>query len=258
MNLGLAGRNALIFGGSRGIGAAAAVALAEEGCNIGLTGRSEAALVPMLAKLHDALPVTADLTTTGDAASAVLSMIERFGSIDLAVISAGAAQGGSFLDLADGVWEEAMALKFMGMIRAIRALVPPMKAKGFGRIIVIVGNNGRQPNKAMLPGSAANAACLAVIRGLADDLAPMGIRLNALNPGPTRTDRWQVLIERIANNSGRSFADVETEMLAAQPLGRIAEAEEMGRLAAMMLSDAADMLVGTSLTADGGATKVIG
>jgi NAD(P)-dependent dehydrogenase (short-subunit alcohol dehydrogenase family) len=85
----------------------------------------------------------------------------------------------------------------------------------------------------------------------------MGIRLNALNPGPTRTDRWQVLIERIAGNSGRDFAEVEAEMLAAQPLGRIAEADEMGRLAAMLLSDAADMLVGTSLTADGGATKVI-
>lgn len=253
MNLGLKGRNALIFGGSRGIGAAAATALAEEGCRIGITSRTQGVSVGHL----DVLSLTADLTKAGDAEAAVAAMVDHHGSVDLAIISAGAAQGGSFLDLADGVWEEALSLKFMGMIRAIRALVPPMKAQGFGRIVVIVGNNGRQPNKAMLPGSAANAACLAVVRGLADDLAPMGIRLNALNPGPTRTDRWQLLIERIASTSGRAFADVEAEMLAAQPLGRIAEADEMGRLATMLLSDAADMLVGTSLTADGGATKVI-
>lgn len=258
MNLGLRGRSALIFGGSRGIGAAAALALAEEGVRIGLTGRSREALAPMLEKLPDAVPLTADLTKPDEADGAVAAMVKAHGRIDLAVISVGAAQGGNFLDLGDTVWEDALSLKFMGMIRAIRALVPAMQAHGFGRIVVIVGNNGRQPNKAMLPGSAANAACLAVIRGLADELAPSGIRLNALNPGPTRTDRWRVLIERIATGSGRSFADVEAEMLAAQPLGRIAEADEMGRLTALLLSDAADMLVGTSLTADGGATKVIG
>jgi 3-oxoacyl-[acyl-carrier protein] reductase len=258
MNLGLSGRKALIFGGSRGIGAAAALALAEEGVDLGLVARSEGALAPMLAKLPGAAPLTADLTVAGDAERAVQAMVERHGRVDLAIISAGAAQGGSFLDLADSVWEEALALKFMGMVRALRALIAPMQAAGFGRIVVIVGNNGRQPNKALLPGSAANAACLAVIRGLADDVAASGIRINALNPGPTRTDRWQALIERIASGSGRAFADVEADMLAAQPLGRIAEADEMGRLAAMLLSDAADMLVGTSLTADGGATKVIG
>ncbi len=257
MNLGLAGSRALVFGGSRGIGAATACVLAAEGVELGLTARTAEALSPMLERYPSAQPIVADLTRPGDAEQAVDAMIARFGGIDLAVISVGAAQGGDFVALGDPVWEEALALKFMGMVRALRALVPVMRAAGFGRIVVIVGNNGRQPHKAMLPGSAANAACLAVVRGLADDVAPHGIRINALNPGPTRTDRWQTLVGRLATTGGGDPAEVEAGLLAQQPLGRIAEADEMGRLAVMLLSDAADMLVGTSLTADGGANKGI-
>jgi NAD(P)-dependent dehydrogenase (short-subunit alcohol dehydrogenase family) len=257
VNLGLSGRSALIFGGSRGIGAATARSLAGEGVVLGLTGRSREALNPILAELPTATPLVADLTCAGDAEAAVASMIAAHGRIDLAVISAGAAQGGSFLALGDNVWEEAFALKFHGMVRALRAVLPPMIEQGFGRVVAIVGNNGRQPSPALLPGSAANAACLAVVRGLADDVAKRGVRINALNPGPTRTDRWSTLVGRIAGQSGRDAAEVEAELLRSQPLGRIAHADDMGKLAAMMLSDAADMLVGTSLTADGGAVKGI-
>jgi len=258
VNLGLAGKVALVFGGSRGIGAATAHALAEEGAKLALTARSRGALAAMTDALPDALPLAADLTQAGSAEDAVRETLALHGRLDLAVISAGAAQGGQFEQLGDDVWTEALSLKFMGMIRALRAVIPAMRDSGGGRIVVIVGNNGRQPNGKMLPGSAANAACLAVVRGLADEVAGDNIRINALNPGPTRTDRWQGLIERLSAGQGRSPEEVEREMLAAQPLGRIAEADEMGRLAVLMLSEAADMLVGASLTADGGATKGIG
>jgi 3-oxoacyl-[acyl-carrier protein] reductase len=257
VNLGLQGRVGLVIGASRGIGAATARALHGEGVSLALAARSREALDPIRATISDALPLALDLTASGDAEAAVSETLRRFGRLDLAVISAGAAQGGEFTQLDDAVWASALELKFMGMVRALRALIPPMRTAGFGRILVIVGNNGVQANKAMLPGSAANAACLAVIRGLAEEVAPHGIRINALNPGPTRTDRWNGLVDRLSQGQGRSPAEVEAELLAAQPLGRIAEADEMGRLAAMMLSDAADMLVGTSLTADGGATKRI-
>ena len=252
MNLGLSGKAAIVFGASKGIGAATARALAGEGAHLALVSRSGGT-----AGIAGAIGIAADLTQTAGVDRAVGEAVAALGGINLAVVSVGAAQGGSFVDLADGVWEEALNLKFMGMVRALRALIPVMREDG-GRIVVVVGNNGRQPSKALLPGSAANAACLAVIRGLADDVAQHGIRINALNPGPTRTDRWSTMIGRLAGQSGRDAATIEAEMLAAQPLGRIAEADEMGRLAVMLLSDAADMLVGTSLTADGGATKVIG
>ena len=258
MNLGLAGKVALVFGGSRGIGAASARALGAEGAKLALTARSVEALEAITGELPDILSLAADLTQVDAAQQVVRATLDRYSRLDLAVISAGAAQGGDFEQLDDEIWTEALSLKFMGMIRALRALIPAMRGSGGGRIVVIVGNNGRQPNGKMLPGSAANAACLAVVRGLADEVARDNIRINALNPGPTRTDRWQGLIQRLSAAQNRPFGEVEREMLSAQPLGRIAEADEMGRLAVLMLSDAADMLVGASLTADGGATKGIG
>ena len=257
MNLGLEGRTALVFGGSRGIGAASAEALHGEGVRLAVTGRNVEATQDVVSRLPGTIGLAADLTAPGAAEAAVAEALAVMGRIDLAVISAGAAQGGDFLSLDDKVWSDALELKFLGMVRAIRALVPPMAEAGFGRIVAIVGNNGHQPSGTLLPGSAANAACLAVIRGLADVVAPQGIRINSLNPGPTRTDRWSGMLGRLSAASGETEADIEARMLASQPLGRIAEAGEIGQLAAMMLSDAADMLVGTSLTPDGGATKGI-
>jgi NAD(P)-dependent dehydrogenase (short-subunit alcohol dehydrogenase family) len=122
-------------------------------------------------------------------------------------------------------------------------------------VVVVVGNNGRQPNAAMLPGSAANAACLAVIKGLADTVARDGVTINALNPGPTRTGRWSRLIEGLARQTNRPPAEIEAEQLARMPMGRIGEPIAMGRLAVILASDLADMVTGASLTADGGATK---
>jgi NAD(P)-dependent dehydrogenase (short-subunit alcohol dehydrogenase family) len=257
VNLGLDGRSALVFGGSRGIGAATATALHGEGVKVAFTGRSESSLEPIRTALPGAVGLTADLTVAGDAERCVAEALAAFGKLDLAVISVGAAMGGDFLSLGDEVWAEALELKFMGMVRALRALLPPMAEAGFGRILVVVGNNGRQPNGVLLPGSASNAACLAVIRGLANTVASQGIRINSINPGPTRTDRWTGTIARLAANDPRSEAEIEAAMLAPIPLARVAEPEDIGRLGAMMLSDAADMLVGTSLTPDGGSTRAL-
>ena len=123
-----------------------------------------------------------------------------------------------------------------------------------GRIVAIVGNTGRQPNALMLPGSAANAACLAVIKGLADAVAGDGITVNALNPGPTRTARWDRLIADMAAKAARPAGEIEVEQLSRQPLGRIADARSMAQLAVVLASDLADWVTGTSITADGGAT----
>jgi 3-oxoacyl-[acyl-carrier protein] reductase len=259
VDLGLKRKAALVIGASQGIGAQAARILAREGARVALAARSAGPLGALAEEIRagggEALVCPGDLTAGADAARIVAETAAAFGGLDIMIVSAGAAQGGDFFGLDDAVWEEAFALKFMGMVRALRAAVPVMRRAGSGRIVVIVGNNGRQPNPAMLPGSAANAACLAVIKGLADAVARDGITINALNPGPTRTRRWDRLIEGLARQAGLPAAEVEARELARMPMGRIGDAAAMARLAVILTSDWADMVTGTSLTADGGATK---
>ncbi len=254
MNLGLTGKTALVFGASRGIGAAASRALAAEGVRVALTGRTPP---EAFAAELGGLALAADLTRSGEAERAVAATLAAFGRIDIVVVSVGAAQGGLFWELDDAVWESALDLKFMGLVRALRATSPVLRDQGAGRIIAVVGNLGRQPGKRLLPGSAANAACLALVRGAAEELSDHGVQVTAINPGPTRTDRWTTLIDNLAASSGRSRDEVEAEQLANMPGGRIAEADEIGGLIAVLASDLAGHVTGTSLTVDGGMTKGI-
>ena len=257
MNLDLTGKVALICGASRGIGAAAAEALAAEGAHLMLAART----APPVDALNDAFPdveisaIAADFTKERSGEEAVQATLKRFGRIDILVISIGAAQGGLFWTLEDEVWEDAFALKFMGMIRLMRAAGPVMAEQGAGSIVVVVGNNGRQPSARMAPGSAANAACLAAIRCLAEELAPKGVRINAVNPGPTRTDRWDTLMNRFAEQSGRSVEEEEAQFCAMIPAGRINTAEEVANVIAFCASDKAPGLTSAGITVDGGATK---
>lgn len=261
MNLGLAGKVILVAGASAGIGAATARVLASEGAKLALVARGREALEALRAEpglaAADTIAIPADLGLPGGADEAVATAVRHFGRLDGAVISIGAAQGGRFETLGDDVWENALALKFMGTVRLLRALFAPLRDAGGGRIAVVVGNNGRQPNALMLPGSAANAACLALVKGVADGWTADNITVNAINPGPTHTDRWTRLIDGIARETGRPAAEVNAEQLAKLPTGRLATPEEIGRLAALLVSDVSAMMTGTSITADGGATKSI-
>lgn len=259
MDLGLANRLVSVVGASKGIGAASARALAAEGARVVLMARNLSALNALRDEIvssgGQAEAMQVDALDSGSVDSAFTRLEDEIGPLDACVISVGAAQGGLMWELPDQVWFDALDLKFMGMVRVLRAIAPRMQARRRGRIVAVVGNNGRQPGARMIPGSAANAACLALVRGLAEELAPFGISLNALNPGPTRTDRWDRLISNLAASSKLSRDEVEARQLSLMPRGRIAEAEEMGRLATILCSDLVDMMTGSALTADGGATK---
>jgi NAD(P)-dependent dehydrogenase (short-subunit alcohol dehydrogenase family) len=190
--------------------------------------------------------------------SVVKAGIDAFGRIDILVNSAGASQGGLFWEVPDQVWQDSMELKVMGTIRMMRAVIPHMLENKSGRIVNIVGNTGVQPSPRLLPGSAANAALLAVTRGLGEELAPHNVIVNALNPGPTRTERWTNLMAKQAESSGRTVPEVESDYTDQIPMDRLAEPEEIGRLAAFLSSERAANMTGACLTADGGWTKGIG
>lgn len=261
MDLGLQGKLAFVVGASAGIGAATARHLAAEGARLVLMARGAEALTQLRDALraagHQADCVTVDLRDGASVAAVMAQAMAEFGVPDSCVISAGDAQGGVMWELPDALWQDALELKFMGMVRVMRALAPAMQARGSGRIVAVVGNNGRQPHARMLPGSAANAACLAVVRGLAEELAPSGVGIVAVNPGPTATGRWTKLLATRAAREGRPEAEIAAEVQSGLPRGRLAEADEVGALCAVLCSDLADMVTGTSLTIDGGATRAL-
>jgi 3-oxoacyl-[acyl-carrier protein] reductase len=257
MNLGLEGKVALIAGASRGIGKASAQILGEEGARLMLAARTEPDLADLGAQLpqEEIATIAADFTQPDAAEQVVRHTLDRFGRLDVLVISIGAAQGGLFWEIPDAQWDDAFALKFMGTVRLLRAAAPIMKAQGSGSIVVVVGNSGKQPHPRLIPGSAANAACLAVVSGLAQELAPFGVQVNAVNPGPTRTDRWTTLMNNLAAKSGRTPAQEEADQLALTPMGRINEPEEIARIVAMFASGIAPSLTASAVTIDGAASR---
>jgi NAD(P)-dependent dehydrogenase (short-subunit alcohol dehydrogenase family) len=263
MDLNLKDKVALITGASRGLGAATAAILAAEGAKLVLSARDETALESLtstLAERHGtaAIKAVADLTRPDSCDEVVRTCLEEFGRIDILVNSAGASQGGLFWELTDETWQESFELKVMGTVRMMRAVIPAMLDQQYGRIVNIVGNTGLQPSPRLLPGASANAALLAITRGLGEELAPHGVVVNALNPGPTRTERWTTLMDRLAQSSGRSVDDVESDYTDQIPMDRLGEPEEIARIAAFLASDMAANMTGSTVTADGGWTKGLG
>ena len=199
----------------------------------------------------------ADLTESDAAEQVVADALGHFSRIDVLVNSAGSSQGGVFWEIPDQVWEDSLALKFMGTVRMIRAVLPAMRSQRYGRIVTVVGNTGKQPGARLLPGSTANAALLALTRGLATEVAPDGITLNAVNPGPTRTERWTNMMARFAESSEITPAEVEQTFMDQVPQGRLGEPEEIARIIVFLASKHSGHITGTSVTADGGATQAL-
>lgn len=263
MDFQLSGKIALITGGSRGIGFAAAKALAAEGARIAIASRDPAQLERARDELAGAtgqvLTIASDLTKSGDEIRIMDAVMAEFGRLDILVNSAGAAQGGVFWELSDEEWQSNLALKLFGTIRMMRAAIPVMLKQHYGRIVTIAGAAGRQPEAHLMPVGVANAGIYAITRALADELGPEGIILTALNPGVTRTDRFLNRIKARAQKEGRAAEQVQAEtekhISDQTPLRRIGTAEEIANWVAFLASDRAAHFTGQSITVDGGLNR---
>jgi NAD(P)-dependent dehydrogenase (short-subunit alcohol dehydrogenase family) len=260
MDLGLKNKVAIITGASQGIGAACAAILAEEKARLLLVSRTAKDLEKLGAKLSKKygteVAVFADDLSELEAAGRVADAAEKaFGRIDILINSAGSSQGGIFEEISDEVWDNALQLKFLGAVRMVRAVLPIMRRQKYGRIVNVAGNTGRQPHPRLLPGSASNAALLSFTKGLSEEIMKDGIALNALQPGPTQTEHWGRLMERLATGSGLTPDQFEVEFMKQIPMARIADAMEMARPVVFLASDAASYMTGRSIIVDGGWTK---
>lgn len=260
MNFLLKNKIALVTGATQGIGAATASALAGEGANLIISGRDEEKLSTQKITLQENFKntvhiVSGDLTSAAQCNKIVKTSLSIFPRIDVLVNCAGASQGGLFWEIPEEVWQDSINLKVMGTVRMMKAVIPIMIKNKYGRIVNVVGSTGGQPQPRLLPGSAANAALLAITTGLGQELGEHNIVINALNPGPTRTERWTKLMSTLATNEGLEPADIEKKYIDQIPTKKLAEPNEIGRLAAFLASDLAANITGSSIIADGGWTK---
>jgi 3-oxoacyl-[acyl-carrier protein] reductase len=249
LDLGLRDRLCVVTGSTGGIGLETARLLVKEGARVVTSGRSDAP------GLGEALHVQADLARPGEPER----LIAEAGEVDVLVNNVGYAEQRDFLEVTDEQWEQVWQLNVMSYVRAIRAVVPAMQGRG-GVIVNVSSTAGKRPSTGMPDYSVTKAAVLSLSRLVADLYAGVGIRCNAITPGPTATEAWLGeggLGDQQAGRSGKTREEVLEAVGTGRPLGRLARPEEIAAVIAFLCSDRASYVTGAAWSADGGTVPII-
>jgi 3-oxoacyl-[acyl-carrier protein] reductase len=263
MDFGLTGKVVVLSGGSMGIGHACAQAFAHHGARVALAARNRERLEAAAQRIRrsapdaDLLPVSADMTSLDDVQRFVGAALDRWGSIDVLANIAGAAPGGLLEDLTDDAWWSGLNLKFLGYVRMLRAVLPVMVRQGGGRVVNVIGNDGNKPYMGEIVPGAANAAGHNLTQALAVQYARHNILINAVNPGPVATERWDRLEKAMARDKGRTQEQVHQAALRSLPLGRICTPEEVATLVLFLTSELNTYITGALIPIDGAQRKAL-
>jgi NAD(P)-dependent dehydrogenase (short-subunit alcohol dehydrogenase family) len=248
VDLNLTSRVAIVTGGSKGIGRAAALRLVEEGASVLICARNRDSLdeTVRLAKPAGEAQIDsieADLTRIEDIKRVVERCVARFGGIDILVNNAGSARTGDFRELSDQAWQDDWMLKFFGYVRAAREAFPHMSGRRGAVVVNVIGAAALRPSANYMIGGAINAALNNFTKSLAAEGARHGIRVAGINPGPILTERLTTMFPK--------GADPEA-LKKMTPLGRPGKPEEVADLIAFLASDRAAFIHAANITIDGG------
>jgi 3-oxoacyl-[acyl-carrier protein] reductase len=260
MDLGLTDRVALVAAGSKGLGRAVAMELAAEGARVAICARGREALDATVADIvaagGRAEGVVADVASPDDVARLVAAVRASLGPIDILVTNSGGPKAGAFDTLSREAWEEASRVLLTSAVDLVRAVLPDMRTRRWGRILTVTSIAVKQPVEGLMLSNSLRAAVAAFARTLATEVAPDGITINNLMPGYTRTDRVVDLAAQMAAASGGTTPEAITGRWESQiPMARLGEPREFAALAAFLASDRASYITGQSIAVDGGWIK---
>lgn len=262
MNLQLSGKRALVTGSTAGIGFAIAEALAHEGAQVIVTGRTQAGVDESLERIRaagggSAVGFAGDLGT----AATIEALVRQYPEVDILVNNLGIFEPKAFEDIADADWLRFFEVNVLSGVRLARAYLPAMKRHNWGRIIFISSESAIQIPAEMIHYGVTKTAQLAVSRGLAEALAGSGITVNCVLPGPTRSRGVAAFLEALARQEGKTLTQVEQDFFArmrpSSLIKRFAEPAEVASLVAYLASPLSSATTGAALRVDGGVVKSI-
>jgi 3-oxoacyl-[acyl-carrier protein] reductase len=260
MDLGLAGRVAVVGGASQGIGRATAEALAREGARLVVWARREPALAAAAAEIPDAtgaevVAVQGDVRRAEDHEKVVGAALDRFGRVDILVSNDGAPPLGLIEEFDDAAWDWALRQNLMSVVRLARLCLPSMRANRWGRIVSVTAISAKAPIAGFGLSVASWAGLLGFAKTLSREVAAEGITVNTICPGRIDTDLLKRSLRAQAEIEKRPYDAVVEDVVRRIPARRLGRPEEIAAVVAFLASDRAAYLTGTTIQVDGGVTE---
>lgn len=257
MDLGLTDCKAFVAGASKGLGKACAKALAGEGARVFICSRNAEEAARAAAEIGAAGFSAADVSRPAEIERVIAAALAALGGLDILVTNAGGPPTGDFEAAGDDDWDVAYQLNLMSAVRLIRAALPALKASGRGRVVNLTGYGVKEPMSNLVVSDAVRAGVTVMAKTIASDLAPFGITVNNIAPGPIRTDRLIEIHAARAKSEGITLDEQLRRFSQTIPVGRVGEPKEIGDLCAYLCSLQAGYLTGQSIVVDGGINRAI-